>query len=80
METADLEIRSSGGVVPNDRGVIHVMCGVDTVIAKQIQLLHSKNREGRHKHPQQCWEMSQRARGQPVLNRSGTHPHIKSRV
>lgn len=76
METADLEIRSSGGVVPNDWGVINVTCGVDTVIAQQIQLLHSMNREGRHKHPQQCWEMSQRARGQLVLNRSGTHPHV----
>lgn len=67
-------------VVPNGWGVIHVMCGLDTVIAQQIQLLHSKNRVGRHKHPQQCWEMSQRVRGQPVLNRSGTRPHIESRV
>lgn len=51
METADLEIRSSGGVVPNDWGVINVMCGVDTVIAQQIQLLHSMNREGRQAPP-----------------------------
>lgn len=74
----DLEIRSSGCYLQNDWGVIHVTRGVDTPITQQIQLLHSKNREGRHKHPQRCWEMDRRERTVCPKQEWNTFPYKKA--
>lgn len=54
-----------------------VMCGANTPIPRQIQLLHSKNREGTTSTPDSVRRWTQE-REQSVLNRTATHSLIKT--
>lgn len=54
-----------------------VMCGVDTLITQQIQLLHSKNREGETPDNSERWTQETE---QSVLKMTGTHSVITIRI